>query len=192
MSGGRTDTASYGAWQRRPRVPARRRGRRNPAPGHHDARRCPPGGAVERQLLEQRAALVVAQSPGRPAVEVEEVEDLENRRVPVARRAREAPAKQGEVGAAVSIQAHQLAVEGRAVLAERRRHLRELREVRRAFSPVTRAQGDRPAVVAQLRTAAIPFQLKRPHLAVRHLPGREQHRRHERGLRFTDRQEQAA
>ena len=36
-------------------------------------------GPVERELLEQRPALAVGQSAGRAAVEVEDVEDLEQR-----------------------------------------------------------------------------------------------------------------
>ena len=45
-----------------------------------DARRGAPGRSVKRELVEQGPALAVGQSPGRAAVEMEDVEDLEQRR----------------------------------------------------------------------------------------------------------------
>ena len=45
-----------------------------------DARGRAPGLAVESQLVEEGAALPVGQSPGRAAVEMEDVEDLEQSR----------------------------------------------------------------------------------------------------------------
>ena len=67
----------------------------------HEAGGRSPGGTVERQLLEQRAALRVGEGAGRAAVEVEDVEDLEHRRMAARGRAGESAAKPREVRAAV-------------------------------------------------------------------------------------------
>ena len=97
-------------------------------------------GPVERELLEQRPALAVGQSPGRAAVEVEDVEDLEHDRMAVDATSGEAVAQPREVRAPVVAQAHELTVEDHLPLAECVADVQQLREVIRALAAVARAQ----------------------------------------------------
>ena len=83
---------------------------------HHTCR-CPPGGSVEGQLLEQRSAVQVWQLAGRAAIQVQDVEHLKDCRGEGA-TAGEAGAKPGEIRAAIRPQAHELAVENHPTLAE--------------------------------------------------------------------------
>ena len=113
------------------------------------------------------------------AVEMQDVEDLEHRRMPVIELAAEAAAKAGEVRAPVGAQADQLAVERHPTIAERARDRRQLGELLRALASVARADRDRAAVVAKLGAATVPLDLERPGLAVGYVARAEQHRRHE-------------
>ena len=87
------------------------------APVDHHTCRCPPGGSVEGQLLEQRSAVQVWQLAGRAAIQVQDVEHLEQRGR-AASSTGEAGAKPGEIRAAIRPQAHELAVENHPTLAE--------------------------------------------------------------------------
>jgi hypothetical protein len=108
-------------------------------PLDHHARRRAPGGAVERELLEQCPAIRIGEGPRRLAVKVKKIEDLQHRRPSITGRAGEAVAKPGEVRPPVASKAHQLAVERHPTLAELVGDVRELREVRRALAAVARA-----------------------------------------------------
>jgi hypothetical protein len=129
------------------------------------ARRRPPGGAVEGEFLELRSPLRVREDAPRAAVEVEEIERLEHRRTPSCRRTGETVVQPGEVRSAIRAEADQLAVERDPSLAERVGDLRQLGEVRRALAAVARAQRNGTSVIAKLRAAAVPLHLKRPRVA---------------------------
>jgi hypothetical protein len=88
---------------------------------------------------------------------MEDVDDVQHHRLGVSSAAGEAPAEAGEVRLAAVAQAHQLAVERDATLAQRLGDRCQFGKVPRAFATRARPQRDRPAVVAKLRAAAVPF-----------------------------------
>jgi hypothetical protein len=113
---------------------------------------------------------------------MQDVERLKRDRLAVSTATGEAPTEAPEVRTPVLAQANQLAVERHAPAAEHLGDRRRLGEVVRALAAGARAQRDRAAVVAQLRAAPVPLDLKSPCCAVRHGARGEQHRRHEHRL----------
>jgi hypothetical protein len=90
-------------------------------------------------------------------------------------RGAQPPPQAGEVGAAVSCQADELAVEQHPVAAERGLDERELGELPGAVAPRPRAQAHGAAVTTQLETHSVELDLEGPAIAGGHGLATRQH-----------------
>jgi hypothetical protein len=137
-------------------------------------RRPPADAVVERQLEQQLAPALVGKLARRAAIEAEQIEceigDRPALRVAagLVGRGAQPPAKAGEVGAAVSCQADELAVEQHPVAAQRALDEREFGELVGAVAPRPRAQAHSAPITTELETHPIELHLEGPAIAGGH------------------------
>jgi hypothetical protein len=148
----------------------------------------PPASAGRRHRpTEQLRATVVWQPPHRPAIEMQQVEDDQRHGVPRRELHGRATGARGqsatesmEVRSAITVETDQLAVDHDVVSGERVGDRGNFRELVCAVPPWPRSQAPITAAGdAQLSAHTVPFELKRPVLA---LPGRRNSRTQEHRL----------